>query len=278
MHEGAKGVAEGVRKGIIFSIVTVFSLAMLTPYVWMLLLSFKHQAEINKANTFLPDVWTLRNYIKVFETVPMVHWFMNSVMVAVSATTIVLFTSTLVGFIFAKYKFRGKNIIFWFILATMMVPPQTTMVPSFLLIDRLGLYDKLPSLVIPGMVGGFGIFLCRQFIEDIPDSLCEAALIDGAKDFYIYWHVIIPLIRPAIGALTIFTFLIYWNEYMLPLLYLNNPLNMTLSLAISFFSTQRTTDVGAIMAVATLVMLPVTIVFIAFQKQFIKSIAMTGVK
>jgi len=183
-----------------------------------------------------------------------------------------------VGFIFAKYNFRFKNTIFWFILATMMVPPQTTMIPSFLLIDFLGLYDKLPSLVVPGMVGGFGIFLCRQFIEDIPDSLCEAARIDGASDFYVYRRIIVPLIRPAIGALAIFTFLLYWNEYMLPLLYINNPKNMTLSLAISFFSTQRTTDVGAIMAAATLVMMPVTVVFLAFQKQFIKSIAMTGVK
>lgn len=251
---------------------------MLIPYVWMLLLSFKMQTEISKANTFFPDVWTLRNYFKVFETVPMMRWFFNSVAVTVSATVIILFTSTLVGFIFAKYKFPGKNILFWFILATMMVPPQTTMVPSFLLINSLGLYDKLPSLVVPGMVGGFGIFLCRQFIEDVPDSLCEAALIDGAKDFYIYFRIILPLIRPAIGALTIFTFLQYWNDYMIPLLYLNNPRNMTLSLAISFFSTQRTTDIGAIMAAATLVMLPVTIVFLAFQKQFIKGIAIAGMK
>jgi len=267
-----------MRKGIIFTLLSVFSAIMLIPYVWMLLLSFKFQAEINKANTFLPEVWTLRNYFKVFETVPMVNWFINSTLVAVSATTITLFTSSLVGFVFAKYNFRFKNTIFWFILATMMVPPQTTMIPSFLLVDFLGLYDKLPSLVVPGMVGGFGIFLCRQFIEDIPDSLCEAARIDGASDFYVYRRIIIPLIRPAIGALAIFTFLIYWNEYMLPLLYINNPKNMTLSLAISFFSTQRTTDVGAIMAAATLVMMPVTVVFLAFQKQFIKSIAMTGVK
>lgn len=267
-----------MRKGIMYAFLSVFSVVMLIPYVWMLLLSFKFQSEIVHANTILPDVWTLRNYLKVFETLPMLHWFRNSVLVTVSATIIILFTSTLVGFIFAKYKFRGKNLLFWFILATMMIPPQATMIPSFLLINGLGLYDKLPSLVIPGMVGGFGIFLCRQFIEDVPDSLCEAALIDGAKDFYIYTRIIIPLIRPAIGALTIFTFLQYWNEYLLPLLYINTPQNMTLSLAISFFSTQRTTDIGAIMAAATLVMMPVTVVFLAFQKQFIKGIAIAGMK
>jgi len=256
----------------------VFAFVMLVPYVWMLLLSFKPQVEIAQANTIFPATWTIKNYIKVFKTVPMIHWFFNSVMVTGSATVIILFTSSLVGFVFAKYHFRFKNIIFWFILATMMITPQVTMIPSFLLINKLGLYDKLPALVLPGMVGGFGIFLCRQFIEDIPNSLCEAALIDGANPFSIYFRVIVPLIRPAIGALAIFTFLLYWNEYMLPLLYLNKVQNMTLSLAISFFSTQRTTDVGAIMAAATLVMLPVTVVFFVLQKQFIRGIAMTGMK
>ena len=248
------------------------------PFAWMLLLSFKFQTEIAMANTILPNVWTMRNYFRVFEVVPIIRWFLNSAMVTVSATVIILFTSTLVGFVFAKYQFHYKNVLFWFILATMMVPPQTTMIPSFILINKLGLYDRLPSLVVPGMVGGFGIFLCRQFIEDIPNSLCEAARIDGAKDFFIYFRIIVPLIRPAIGALTIFTFLQYWNDYMLPLLYLNKIESMTMSLAISFFSTQRTTDIGAIMAAATLVMLPVTLVFLVFQKQFIKGIAIAGMK
>ena len=267
-----------MRRFFVFFFLFVFAAVMVFPFIWMLLLSFKFQTEISMANTVIPQVWTLRNYIRVLTTVPIVHWFFNSAVVTVSATTIIIFTSTLVGFVFAKYEFRFKNIFFWFILGTVMVSPQTTMIPSFLLITRLGLYDKLPSLVIPGMVGGFGIFLCRQFIEDIPDSLCEAARIDGARDFYIYFRIIIPLVRPAIGALAIFTFLQYWNEYMLPLLYLNRIESMTMSLAISFFSTQRTTDIGAIMAAATLVMLPVAAVFLIFQKQFIKGIAMAGIK
>ena len=267
-----------MRRTLIFVFLAIFSFLMLIPYVWMLLLSFKPQVEIAQANTILPATWTINNYIKVFLTVPIIRWFFNSLFVTVTATVIVLFTSSLVGFIFAKFEFPFKNIIFWFILATMMITPQVTMIPSFLLISELGLYDKLPSLILPGMVGGFGIFLCRQFIEDIPNSLCEAALIDGAHSFYVYFRIIVPLIRPAIGALAIFTFLLYWNEYMLPLLYLNKVENMTISLAISFFSTQRTTDIGAIMATATLVMLPVTIVFFVLQKQFIRGIAITGMK
>jgi len=266
------------RQYSVYIFLSVFAAIMLIPFVWMLLLSFKFQVEISQANTILPKVWTIRNYFRVFETVPIVRWFFNSVAVTVSATLLILFTSSLVGFVFAKYRFRFKNFIFLFILATMMVSPQVTMIPSFLLINKLGLYDRLASLVIPGIVGGFGIFLCRQFIEDIPNSLIEAAVIDGAKDFYIYFRIVIPLIRPAIGALSIFTFLQYWNEYMLPLIYLNKIENMTMSLAISFFSTQRTTDIGAIMAAATLVMMPVAVVFLMFQKQFIRGIAITGLK
>ena len=267
-----------MRRIILYALFALFCAIIVFPFIWMVLLSFKTRAEINSANTFLPQVWVISNYVTVFTRAPMLSWFRNSVMVTVSAVAIILFTSSLLGFVFAKFHFRFRNFAFWFILATMMVPPQTTMIPSFLLINRLGLYDKLPSLVIPGMVGGFGIFLCRQFIEDIPNSLQEAALIDGAGPFFIYFRIIIPLIRPAIGALTIFTFLLFWNEYMLPLLYLNKIQNMTLSLAISFFSTQRTTDIGAILAAATLVMLPVAVVFFVFQKQFIRGIAITGMK
>ena len=199
-------------------------------------------------------------------------------MVTVTATTIILFSSSLLGFVFAKFNFRFKTLAFWFIFATMMVPAQTTMIPSFLLITKLGLYDKLAALVIPGMISGFGMFLCRQFISDVPDSLCEAALIDGAGSFYVYFRIIVPLIRPAIGALAIFMFLQYWNDYMNPLLYINRPENMTMSLAISWFSNSRSTDIGATMAAATLVMLPVTIVFLIFQRQFIRSIAIAGMK
>jgi len=168
--------------------------------------------------------------------------------------------------------------IFWFILATMMVPSQTTMIPSFLLIETIGLYNNLAALVVPSMVGGFGIYLCRQFIEDIPSSLCEAACIDGARNLYIYWRIIVPLIMPAISALAIFTFLAKWNDYLGPLLYLNDTDKMTMPLALRFFSSQRKSDVGAIMAASAMVMLPVTIVFLAFQKQFIKGIAITGMK
>lgn len=263
---------------VIIGIMILIGVVFLIPYAAMILNSFKDKTEIMKGRNFWPSRFIIANYITVFTNAPILSWFRNSVTVAVTGTLIMLLTSTLAGFVFAKFEFRGKKVIFWFILAMMMVPAQTTMIPSFLLINWLGLYDRLAALVVPGMVGGFGIYLCRQFIEDIPDSLCEAAAIDGASNLYIYRRVILPLIVPCISALAIFTFLEKWNDYLGPLLYLGDPKNMTMPLALSFFRGQRQADVGAIMAAATLVMLPVTVVFLCFQKQFVRGIAITGMK
>ena len=265
-------------QAIIILIMLIIGIIFLMPYAWMIANSFKDKAEIMRGRTFLPDKFTTKNFITVFTKAPIWQWFQNSVFISVIGTIIILFTSSIAGFVFGKYQFKYKNIMFWFILAMMMVPTQTTMIPSFLLIEKLGLYDSRFALIIPGMVGGFGIYLCRQFIEDIPDSLCEAASIDGANDLYVYWHIILPLIIPCLSALAIFTFLERWNDYLGPLLYLSDPKNMTMPLALSFFTSQRQSDIGAIMAAAAVVMLPVTIVFLCFQKQFIKGIAITGMK
>lgn len=263
---------------IIILVMLVIGIIFMMPYIWMLLDSFKPMKEIVKGKSFFPEDFTLKNYNTVLTKAPILSWLRNSVITAVTGTVIMLFTSSLAGFVFAKYEFRGKTFLFLFILATMMVPQQATMIPSFLLIQRLGLYDNLASLVLPKMVGGFGIFLCRQFIMDVPDDLMDAAQIDGASDMYIYANLILPLIMPAMSALAIFTFLEKWNDYLGPLLYLSKTTNMTMPLALSFFSNQHSQDIGAVMAAATIIMLPVTVVFLAFQKQFVEGIAITGMK
>ncbi len=263
---------------VVIAVIFVIAVVFLMPYVWMILNSLKDRVEIMKAKTFWPNEFTVKNYVVVFTQSPILFWFKNSVVVTVVNTLLVLFTSSIAGFVFAKYDFKGRNVLFMIVLATMMVPAQVTMIPSFLLIDRLYMYDTLAALIVPSMVSGFGIFLCKQFIEDIPDALCEAAVIDGASDLRVYSQIIIPLVRPALGALAIFTFLGKWNDYLGPLLYLSDPMNMTMPLALNFFSGRNTSDVGAIMAAAVLVTLPVTIVYLCLQKQFIKGIAMTGIK
>jgi multiple sugar transport system permease protein len=146
-------------QAIIIIVMLIICVVFILPYVWMLLNSFKPQAEIMKGKTFLPAKFTWGNYVTVWTKAPILAWFRNSVVTTACGTVILLFTSTIAGFVFGKYQFKGKNALFWFILATMMVPVQTTMIPSFLLVEKLGLYDKLAALVIPRMVGGFGIFL-----------------------------------------------------------------------------------------------------------------------
>lgn len=260
-------------------ILVVVALMVITPYIWMLLTTFKSTPEIRQnPGRILPIEWTLSGYKYVLTQSPFFSWFINSVIVTVAITGAVVFTSTLTGFLFSKYQFKGKSFLFWLILATMMVPYQITMIPGFLIINEIGLFDTLWALIVPALVSGFGVYLCRQFCDDIPDSLCEAALIDGAGPFRIYWTIIVPLLKPCIGALSIFMFLDAWNEYLKPLIMLSEVKRMTLPLALSFFATARIHDIGSIMSASSLIMLPATILLLVFQKQFIKGVAMTGIK
>jgi len=273
------GPRSKIAKLVIFIVVCVFLLIILMPYIWMVLTSFKSTTEIiSNPGKILPIDWTFSGYEKVLTKSPFFTWLQNSVIVTVSVTVIVLFTSSISGYIFAKYKFRGKEFLFWIVLATMMVPFTVTMIPNFLLINELGLHNTLGALIVPMMISGFGIFLCRQFCEDIPDSLCEAAKIDGAGDFYIYWKIILPNLGPCLGALAIFTFLESWNDYLRPLIMLESMDSMTLPVALSYFTNQHYNDYSSIMAAAALIMIPVTVVFLILQKYFIKGISITGMK
>jgi ABC-type glycerol-3-phosphate transport system permease component len=257
-----------------------FTFVMIMPYVWMMLNTLKRTQELMR-NPFkmLPIKWTLANYATVFKRTPFFSWFRNSVFVTLPVTFFVLLSSSIAGFVFAKFKFPGRRFLFWVILASMMVPFQTTMIPNFLIINRLGLYNTLFALIVPGMVSGFGIFLCRQFCEGIPDSLWEAAFIDGASNITIYLHIMLPLMRPCLAALGIFTFLGSWNEYLQPLIMLENVKNMTMPIALSYFTNgPHIMDISACLAAAALIMIPVTVVFLLFQQHFIKGAAISGMK
>lgn len=278
--KATQGPAGGKAVFVVLMILLILlSVIIVFPYVWMLLTSFKTNPDIMQNPTSLwPDPWTLSGYVTAVTKAPFLRWLCNSLIVTCSSVILVLFTSTIIGFVFAKYRFFKKELLFTIILATMMVPAQVTMIPSFLIVNKLGLYNTLGALIVPGIVVSFGIFMCRQFIEDIPDSLCEAAKIDGAGEFTIYARIVLPNIKSAIGSLAIFMFLGTWNDYLTPLIMLNETKRMTLPLALSFFTSQHLTDNSATMAVASLVMVPVLIVFIAFQKQFIKGVALSGIK
>ncbi len=264
---------------IIFLILTAIALVVVMPYIWMLSNSFKSTKEtLMDAAHIFPKTPTLRGYERVLFESPFFKWLGNSMFITTTNTIAVLISSTLVGFVFSRYDFRNKKVLFTMLLATMMVPAQATIIPSFILINEIGLFNTPWALIVPSLFSVFGIYLCKEFIDEVPRELFESANIDGANDLQVYIHIVLPQIRPAIGAIGIFTFLEHWNDYLRPLIYLNSTEKMTLPLAISFFSTQHSTDLSATMAASALIMIPVTIVFILFQKQFVRGISMTGMK
>ena len=268
-----------VNRLIIALILLAFALIVVIPYLWMLSNSFKTTKEIlSDPENILPVDPTLGGYEKVLFKAPFFKWLLNSVFVTTLSTVAVLFTSSMIGYIFSKYTFRTKRAFFMLLLSTMMVPAQAVMIPTFILVNGIGLYNSLWALIVPALFSVFGIYLCKQFCDEIPKELMESAKIDGAGDFRIYFKIVLPQIRPAIGALGIFTFLEKWNDYLSPLIYLNSSEKMTLPLALSYFNQQHLTDLSATMAASALIMIPVAVVFIIFQKQFIKGISITGMK
>ena len=264
---------------IILIFLTIFSLIMMYPMAWMLVTSFKTNADIRANRTkFLPTEWTLEGYRTAFAKAPIGQWFLNSMLVVICITVAVIFTSTLIGFVFAKYEFKGKKVLFVILLATMMVPPQVTMIPRYLMIQEMHLFNTIGALIVPGLVSAFSIYMARQFIADLPDSICEAAKMDGAGPFRIYWNIVLPNIKPAIGSIGIFTAMMNWNDYLNPLLMLNDMEKMTLPLGLVIFDTQRVSDMSATMAAASMMMMPMIIIFVLFQIQFIKGMTLSGIK
>ncbi len=264
---------------LLFTTLLIGSLLMFVPYLWMILTSFKSNSEILTAsNHLLPQEPTLSGYKKVLGEVPFFRWFLNSLSTSAIVTIGAMFTSALAGYIFAKFRFRGKRLLFVVILATMMVPFQIVMVPTYIIISKLNLVNDLSAIVIPYLVSAFGVFLAKQFIEAIPNELIEAARMDGASEFRTFWSLVLPQIKPALSALTIFSFMAAWNNYLWPLIILNEESKMTVPLALVFFNGQNVVNYNVVMSAAVLIMIPVVIIFLIFQKQFIKGLTMTGFK
>lgn len=264
---------------VMIAFLLVFSVIMMYPMLWTIMTSFKTNADIRMNRTkIFPEKFSLEGFINAFEKAPIEQWFINSLFITVVVTILVILTSTFIGYVFAKYDFKGKKFLFAVMLATMMIPGQITMIPRYLLIQNLHMYDTFWALIIPSVVSVFGVYLAKQFIEDVPTSLCDAAKIDGAGPLGIYWHVILPNIKPAIGSIGIFTAMRVWNDYLNPLLMLNKVENMTLPLGLVMFDSQTGVDLAATMAVASMIMLPMTVIFLIFQKQFIRGLTMSGIK
>ena len=264
----------------LYVLLTVALVLVITPFAWMVLGSFKTNAELRQIPpTWWPQNPTLDNFRQLFSRLSFGTYFTNSTIVAVVVTAGNLLFCSMVGYALAMLRFRGKKIVFALILGTLMIPGVVTFVPLFVLVANLGLVDTLPGLFLPFLVGPFGVFLMRQFVLGLPKDLVEAARIDGAGEFRIFFQVILPLLTPALATLGILTFLGSWNNFLWPLVVAQTNDTYTLPVALALYSTgQNEQQYGLLMAGATIVVLPVLAVFLIFQRRFIQGIATTGIK
>lgn len=257
------------------------SLIALLPFVWMILSSFKTLKEIRQIPpTFIPQEFTLDNYTTVLDDpdLPLGIFYRNSAIIAFANVIQVLFTSSLFGYIFAKFEFKGKKALFWFILSLMIIPHQMTMIPGYLILARLGLINNLLGLIIPAAIDAFGIFLFRQFALSIPNELLDAARVDGAGEFYIYRRIVLPQLGPALATFGMLTFMFNWNAYLWPLIVLTEKNVRTLPIILTWFSNQQVDKTNLTMAASVLVILPVLFVFLLVQKWIVEGITLSGLK
>lgn len=272
-----KGLLAIPRYGLALFLV----LLMFLPFAWMLGTSFKPIEEtIRFPPTFIPEnpVW-FENYAKVFQTIPFFGYVANSLTVSLTNTFAALFTSALAGYIFAKFIFKGRDGLFFLIVSTMMVPFQVVLVPVFLIIRALHLYDSLWALIVPGLVSAWGIFLMRQSMKSLPSELLDAARIDGSSEMGIFLRIVLPLSMPTLSALGIFVFMHNWNDFLWPLIVISKVTSRTLPLGLATFSQGfGISRWNLVMAGVVLSILPILVVFVVLQRNFIEGITLGGVK
>jgi alpha-1,4-digalacturonate transport system permease protein len=257
----------------------VGTLMMFLPVLWVVLSSFKGQNEIYRIPpTFLPETWIFSNYREALERFPFLRYLANSITVTVTATLITLTINSMAAFALSKYRFRGRDLIFLVILGTLMVPLQVIMLPVYLTIAKLGMANSLWGIIIPPAATPTGVFLLRQYMLSIPDELIEAARIDGAGEFRIYWQMMVPLCAPALAVLTVFSIMWRWNDFLWPLIVINQDRLFTLQLGLARFRGELVTDWHYLLAMTVLSILPITAVFAVLQRYLVSGIATTGLK
>lgn len=263
------------------------------PFAWLISASFQTSGDIfSWPPQWIPENPTFDGYIQFFTETDAARWFLNSAFVATSVTVLQLFFNSMAAFVFAKRRFPGRDVIFIMVLATMMVPPQVTMIPNYLILQHIplfggndllgqgghGMLDSYWGLILPGAVSAFGIFLLRQFMMGIPDDLLDAARMDGASEFTVYRRIMLPLCRPVLAATAIFTFMAAWEDFLWPLIIMSDPQKFTAPLGLALFVQKNQTDWGLLLAGSVIASLPMVVIFMIFQRQFVQGIAMSGIK
>jgi len=261
-------------KFLVYLLLASIACVMLFPFAFMLLTAVKTDAQLAQPDLLPGGAWHWENFATAWDRGPFAWQFLNSGGVAAATAALTGLLAAMSGFVFAKHDFRGRGLLFVAILATLMVPPQVTMIPNFLTCSRLGLLDSRLGLIIPVLPLGFGIFLMRQFIRTVPDDLLSAARIDGAGEFRMFFQMVLPLCRAALLTLAIFTFMGSWNSFLWPLIILDTPEKYTVPIGLTRFSQQFSVEQNHLMAISLISLIPGLVLFLFFQRAFVRG--MTG--
>jgi multiple sugar transport system permease protein len=252
---------------------------MIIPLIWMVITSFQTLNETRHFPPILvPDSIRWQNYTDVLQRAPFARWYLNTLVVTVVVVAGNLLFCSLAGYAFARIKFFGRDVVFILVLATLMIPFQVIMIPTFLIVRKLGLIDTLGGLIVPNLAGAFGIFLLRQFFRSLPIELEEAARIDGASRLGVLFKIVLPLSGPVLATVAVITFLWTWNDFLWPLITIYNPDNMTLQLGLTTFQGAHQTNTNLLMAANVMSVVPVLLLFFVAQRFFIRGIATSGLK
>lgn len=264
-----------------YTILILGAMSMLFPFFWMLMTSFMGSSQIlSGVVNFIPHPFIFDNYVAVTYKIPVFKYFLNSVIVAVLTTFGQVLISALAGYSFARLNFKGRDVLFFIFLVTMMIPPQVNIIPLFFLMKQFGWIDTYQGLILPGLFGGFGIFLMRQWFRGLPKNLEDAAKIDGCNYFQTFFKIALPLGIPALATLAIFTFITTWNSFLWPLIITNSEGMRTMPVGLAIFkgSFRETTEWGELTACAVIAIIPIIAVFLIGQKYFIKGLMSGAVK
>ena len=265
-----------LRRVLLYIVLILIAVIMVVPFLWMLSTSLKTQYDAVKIPpVWIPDPPQWENYVKLFTEQPMSQFMLNTIKIVFFVVLGQLFFSSLAAYSFARISFKGRNVVFFFYIATLMVPGQVTMIPTYLMFAKAGLTDNHLALILPAFFSAFGVFLLRQFFMSLPRELEEAAEIDGCMT---YWRIMLPLVVPAMLTLGVFTLMNTWNDYMGPLIYLSSPEKYTMTLGIAYFKGVYTTQWNLVMAGSIVSVVPILIAYLCAQKYFIEGIAFSGVK
>lgn len=268
-----------LRRVLLYIVLILIAVIMVVPFLWMLSTSLKTQYDAVKIPpVWIPDPPRWENYVKLFTEQPMFQFMLNTIKIVFFVVLGQLFFSSLAAYSFARISFKGRNVVFFFYIATLMVPGQVTMIPTYLMFAKAGLTDNHLALILPAFFSAFGVFLLRQFFMSLPRELEEAAKIDGCNPFMTYWRIMLPLVVPAMLTLGVFTLMNTWNDYMGPLIYLSSPEKYTMTLGIAYFKGVYTTQWNLVMAGSIVSVVPILIAYLCAQKYFIEGIAFSGVK